>query len=247
MTGNDRRSMRFPRPRGVSQIDPKTAQGTARYAGDTRPDLPAQLPDSDILEFGCFGILVPAGLSTPNAGWYGLASYSVGSRGDSAEEAIWTSWMLDTCGADAAALGLAELSTAFGGVAAIAWGSSAGMFAYVVMGVNLPCVYGQWTDGPTLPTLGTTGEGLQTLERSARKRVAVPLQHGSFSSGANVMNRSENRAPLALRIAKNDRIDVALVVRSTVTNGRGTAGYIRAQMFGHLVVSKLTSPVELGS
>lgn len=242
--GNDPRRLLAPRARGVAGL-PARASGTEALAAMTTPDLVAQLPDSDIVEFGCYGIVVPTGLDTPNAGWYGLQSATVGDDGDFADDVIWTSWMMDNTSSDGTGLGVAELATAFG-VSPIAWGSANGFNAFVVIGVNLPCQYGVWSDGPLLPTLGVTGEGLQVARGANRRRVAIPYQPGSFATSNTNAARSENRAPLAHRVARGERLDVALVVRSSVTNARGTAGYIRAHVFGHVTVSKMTSGVGLG-
>lgn len=233
--------MMSARGRSVAGI-PAGASGSAPFADASRPELPGQLPDSDILEFGSFGISIEQNLAYGNdvAAWYGLQQFKVGT--DCPDDLIWTSWMLDMQQADTAGTGstdLAALGTAVG------FGNNIGWQAYIVLGVNLGISYGRWSPGPLLPTVGGTGDAVQISRAKVTQRIILPWCNGQTAS-PNFLSRSENRAPLPLRVPKGASLDVAFVCKSTVVNGKAAPSYLRVTCCGHLIVSRLTSMVSLG-
>lgn len=124
---------------------------------------------------------------------------------------------------------------------AIAWGTSRGTGAAIVIGKNLPCEQGQWAFAPaSIPGIDPENAAADPRTLNSAADGASPGYYATFFFPAGSWNdaailRDPREHPLggaAARIGRSDTLDVALVVCGQQLNGQtgGLAGHAYVEL-----------------
>lgn len=175
------------------------------------------------------GVVIPAGRSA----WYGVKRFSIDRLGS---DVIW-------CGHSIVLSPLNQGASLFGAGTynnlAIQYG---GRGAVLMVGPNLPCTEGAWTDGPAMPFADgysgiSAGAGGRSLNMQQARRfyfAGDPNEGGN--SHARLIYR-ERTLPAGVFIPRGQYLDVALVVgRGLVSGLTQTPGVAFEQCTGELTV-----------
>lgn len=195
---------------------------------------------------------IPTSSAAPNvsagaSAWFGLASWSVPD--DTRGQAVWigTRCQLGPCNPTGAA------SSDFSVVGTQAtYGTVDGMGFAVVVGLNLPCVRGAWSEGPgTVPMVEGSSSSASSLwngQGQAQNRAVFHAPPGSFASSPwPTAERYIATSPAGVVLSESARIDVAVVVRGAQYNtAKASSRLILNRCFGSLVLATTITPTSFG-
>lgn len=230
---------------GAPTIRRPVVTGPGTLAPIPRPDEPLppwrsglRSPFTDLLPvfrpvhgwFQSIAVAAPQ-IATGQSAWYGLQSVAVTLDNDQE---------LQLNGVEAEVLPC-DVDGAGGATSPIAWGTSAGIGAALVVGIDLPVQFGAWTSAPSMvPGVETTGDYANTpAARGSGVLWYTSLPTGKYTDTVpNKWKTVKSWGAFTARVTQGRRLDIALVVRRSAIHN------ITGNLYGYGAVTVTAGQVE---
>lgn len=180
--------------------------------------------------FSSIAVAAPQ-IQTGHSAWYGLQRIQVTTDNDQE---------LQINGVEAEMLPT-DPDGAGGASSPLAWGTTAGIGAALVIGIGLPIQFGEWSSAPTLvPGIETTGDFANTpLARGSSILWFASFPTGKYTDATpNKWKTIKSWGAFTARVTQGQTLDVALVVR------RSQIHNLTGNVYGYGAVTVTAGQVE---